>query len=120
MSLFGEPFDSLINIVGAILTGAVGLISGLLAIIGKLLTILYYLFTFLEIVIAIVLNPYLLASFVLGTGLYFAVFTSKTRKGLMIQTGVYYKYVGEAIPKVANAIYRLVIMIINAITNMIP
>jgi hypothetical protein len=120
MSLFGEPFDSLINIIAAILTGVGGLVAGLLAIIGKLLTIIYYLFVFLEIFISIVINPYLLASFVLGTGLYYAVFTSKTRKGLMMQTGVYYKYVGEAIPKVANAVYRLVIMIINAITNMIP
>lgn len=120
MSLFGEPFDSLINIIASILTGVEGLVAGLLAIVGKLLTIIYYLFTFLEIVIAIVINPYLLASFVLGTGLYYAVFTSKTRKGLMMQTGIYYKYVGEAIPKVANAIWKLVILIINAITTMIP
>ncbi len=120
MSLMGEPFDSILGALYDLVGGIIGLAGALIAIIGKLITIIYYILTFLEIVVSIVLNPYLLALFIMGTAFYYAVFTAKTRKELMIQTGTYYKFVIlEALPKAAYAIYTIVIRIVTGIIDMI-
>jgi len=119
MSLLGETFDNIIGIISSIAGGIVGFFGAIIGFIGKLLTILYYLFTGLEIIIAIVLNPYLLGLFILGTAFYYASFTAKTRKELMMQTGIYYKYVGEALLKIAYGVYTLVVRIVVGIIDMI-
>jgi hypothetical protein len=124
MSILGTDFDNLIIIGSSILDfivnlilGVAGIIYSLFSNITNLLTILNYIFSLLELIITIVLNPYLLALFILGTGFYYAAFTAETKKDLLKKTGIYYKYVFETAAKILNAVYTIVHKIIMAIVD---
>jgi hypothetical protein len=124
MSLLGESFDSFLLSISGIIDFFINLILAVLTLIysvfaslGNLVQILNYIFGFIEFFISIILNPYLLATFILGSGFYYASFTAHTRKELLMQTGIYYKYVGEAIAKIAQAVYTIVHKIIVGIID---
>lgn len=120
MSLLGEPWDSIVQVIYAVIGGIAGLIAALVSILGKLITLIYYLFITLEVIISIILNPYLLLLVILGTAFYYAAFTAKTRKELITKTGEYYHFVlFVALPKTANAIYTLAVRIVVGIIDMI-
>jgi hypothetical protein len=124
MSILGDGFDTFVSSLGGIVDFIVNLILGVAGIIlslfsnmGILLTILNYIFSLLDLFVSIILNPYLLCLFILGTGFYYASFTAETKKDLLKKTGVYYKYVFETTAKVANGIYTIVHKIIMAIVD---
>jgi hypothetical protein len=126
MSILGATIDNFVLSLGSIVDFIINLILGLkdivisfFAIIGTLLNIIYYLFGALEFFVSIILNPYLLALFLLATSFYYASFTASTRKQLMFQVGVYWKYVFETLGKIVHAIYTIVIRIVVGIIDMI-
>jgi len=108
-----------ITFIYNVILGLRDFILSFFSIAGTLLNILYFLFSLLEIFVSIVLNPYLLMMFILGTGFYYASFTAETKKDMLIKTGVYYKYVGETISKIFSYVYNIVSRLIVGIIDMI-
>jgi hypothetical protein len=126
MSLLGETFDAFLISIGGIIDflintilGLKDLVIALFAIIGTVLQIIYFMFGALEAFVSIIVNPYLMFLFILGTGFFYAAFTGQTRQDMLIKIGIYYKYVFEGMIKIANAIYTIVTRLIVGIIDMI-
>jgi hypothetical protein len=126
MSLLGASFDAFLVSIAMIVDffiqavlGLIGIVVSVLASIGHMLSILNYMFGFLEFFIGVILNPYLMALFLIASSFYYAAFTARTRKDLMKQVAIYWKYVFEAIIKIAQATYTIVYKIIVGIIDML-
>lgn len=119
MSLLGDPFDTIIAVISSVLSGISGVISAIFNLVGSILIFMGYLLYVIEVVISIILNPYLLTLYIVGTAFYYAVLTAHTRKDLLIRTGIYYKWVIETIPKIIKTIFELVVRLIVGIINII-
>lgn len=109
--------NTIINALLSILSFVTGLFDKLLVIGNLIINMLLYFMTFLEIVGAVILNPFLLALVVMGTGFYFASYKAQTRKDLLIELGNYYKYVFEIATKLMHALYTIVVRIVVALID---
>jgi len=126
MSLLGEIVDSFINsisgitdVISNILSIIVNFISSLVHLVSFFIDILNYIYTFLGVIIEIMLDPTLFLSFILIGSLYYASFKANTKKDLLIQLGVYFKYVGETISKILSFVFYLVSKLVIGIIDMI-
>ena len=126
MSLLGETVDSFLvslDTIVSVVLNALSLISNfiisLFGIITTILQLIYYMFGFFEFIISIILNPYLILLFLLGTSFYYSAFTSSNRKDMLIKMAIFWKYIGENSIKIAHAIYTLVTRIIVGIINIV-
>ena len=119
MSLLGEPFDSILNIIFSALSAIQELVIAVIEILGTVIEILYLIFDLFILFFSIVLDPYLLGSYIIGTGFYYAAFTATTKKELLTNLINYYKFVFEQLSIIGAWIYRAIIKIVTAIIDMI-
>lgn len=108
------------DIITGVVTGGAEFIIGSFSIIGTILTIIYNIFLVLEVFVYIIFNPYLLLSFLLGTGLYYAALTAHSRKELVINlTTFYYKLLAEWIPNMVKTMYEIALHFCSVFINVI-
>jgi hypothetical protein len=126
MSLLGDTVDGFIVLITSIVDFIINIISLILnlflsigVIFETLLNIVFYMFGLLEFFVSIIINPYLLILFLLGTGFWYASFAGNTKKDMITRLGTYFLYVGESTLKIMNAIYTLVTRLIVGILDMI-
>lgn len=99
--LLGCGLDSIVAFI-------VSIVTFLGSVLWIILQLLIFLFNFLEILIIVVTNPYLLAMVIFTVGNVYVLVMAQTRKEIAACYGRYFSYAGKAIWTVMTTAYGLI------------